>query len=62
MPTSPLFRTSTAPAAQSNPYGRFGFKWNPFPKNAGVLADSEDPRLNDGIYVEEARDEQPVLP
>jgi hypothetical protein len=55
MPTSPLFRTSTAPAIPSNPYARFGFKWNPFPEKAAVLPDSEDPRTNGSIYVEQAR-------
>jgi hypothetical protein len=55
MPTSPLFRTTTAPATQPNPYGRFGFKRNPFPEKPGVLPDSEDPRTNGSIYVEPAR-------
>jgi hypothetical protein len=55
MPASPLFRTAPAPAALSNPYERFGFKWNPFPEKAGVLPESEDPRTNGSIYVEEAR-------
>ena len=58
MPTSPLFRTSTAPATLSNPYGRFGFKWNPFPEKPGVLPESEDPRTNGSIYVEQARIEE----
>jgi hypothetical protein len=55
MPTSLLFRRPTAPPARSNPYERFGFKWNPFPEKAGVLPESEDPRTNGSIYVEEAR-------
>jgi hypothetical protein len=55
---SPLFRTSISPATLSNPYGRFGFKWNPFPEKPGVLPESEDPRINGSIYVEQARIEQ----
>jgi hypothetical protein len=55
MPTSPLFRTSTALAPPATPYGRFGFKWNPFPEKPGVLPESDDPRTNGSIYVEQAR-------
>jgi hypothetical protein len=55
MPANPLFRQAPAPAAEINPYARYGFRWNPFPEKAGVLPGSEDPRLNGTIYVESAR-------
>jgi hypothetical protein len=55
MPLHPLFRRTTTPATQVNLYARIGFKWNPFPDKPGGLPESEDPRSNGSIYVEQAR-------
>jgi len=53
---NPLFRQATQPLlSPRNVYERFGWTQNPFPHKPGVIAESDDPRLNGTTYREDIR-------